>query len=140
MMFLCPESSPNAVRLKWCRGGIPRYAQSDLADFPHDRATDGPVRVAGDSPLASLKPEVRNGLLVLEGRLNAAKGVSIQTRHLVILPREHHVSKLVIREAHRAVGHDGRDGRDHTLWRAREKYCAIGAVREVRKMLRACTV
>ena len=95
------------------------------------------MRVARDSPLASLKPEVRNGLLVVGGRLHAAKGLSMQARHPVILPREHHVSKLVIREAHRAVGHEGRD---HTLWRVREKYWVIGAAREIRKMLRACTV
>ena len=116
---------------------ILRYAQSDLADFPHDRARDGPVRVARNSPLASLKPEVRDGLLVVGGRLNAAKELSMQARHPVILPREHHVSKLVIREAHRAVGHEGRE---HTLWRLREKYWVIGAGREIRKMLRVCTV
>ncbi|XP_043203646.1 uncharacterized protein LOC122371409 [Amphibalanus amphitrite] len=116
---------------------ILRYAQSGMADLPRDLSTDGPVRVAKTSPLAALRPHIRDGLLVVGGRLDAAEGISMRARHPVILPREHHVSKLVIREAHRAVGHEGRD---HTLWRVRDKYWVIGAGREIRKMLRGCTV
>ena len=80
---------------------------------------------------------MKDGLLVVGGRLDASPSISERAKHPVIVPRGHHVSKLLMREAHHAVGHQGRD---HTLWRLRERFWVIGAGVDVRKMVKSCVV
>ena len=98
---------------------------------------EGPVDVSRGSPLAKLRPVLKNGLLVVGGRLSRSDSVPLIAKHPVILPRRHHVTRLVIREAHAAVGHEGRD---HTFWRLRERFWVIGAGPEIRRLIRSCVV
>ena len=114
-----------------------RRVQRDLPDFPGDSRDDGPVHVRRGSPLLKLRPVFRDGLLVVGGRLGRSDCLSVSAKHPVILPRGHHVTRLVIREAHAAVGHEGRD---HTFWKLRENYWVIGAGPEIRRMIRSCVV
>ena len=116
---------------------ILRHAQTSLVECPGGRAPDGPVHVRKASQLASLRPLMRDGLLVVGGRLGSSPSLSDRSKHPVIIPRHHHVARLLIREAHISVGHQGRD---HTLWRLRERYWVIGAGSDVRKMIKACVV
>ena len=75
-----------------------------------------------------------DGLLVVGGRLTRFDCISDETKQPVILPRANHVTKLVIREVHESLGHEGRD---HTFWKLRQRFWVIGAP-EIRKMLRSC--
>ena len=111
--------------------------QRDLPEFPLDVCDDGPVNVKRGSPLAKLRPVLSNGLLVVGGRLGRSDCVSVSAMHPVILPRRHPVTRLVIREAHAAVGHQGRE---HTFWRLRERFWVLGAGPEVRRLIRSCVV
>ena len=105
-----------------------------MPDFPAGQL-DGFVEVKRDSPLVHLRPLMIDGLLVVGGRLDASPSMLNRAKHPVIVPRRHHVARLLLREAHLAVGHQGRD---HTLWKLRERYWVMGAGMDVRKMVRSC--
>ena len=112
-----------------------RYVQSGLAEYPGESCDDGPIEVRRSSPLSKLHPQMRNGLLVVGGRLDRSQSIYQGEKHPVILPRKHHVTRLVIREAHERVGHEGRD---HTFWEVRRRFWVIGAGAEVRSLVRSC--
>ena len=126
------------LRLSDLRGAeyvLLRYVQRTLPELPRGDCEDGPVMVKKGSPLSKIRPHMINGLLVVGGRIGRSACVSEETKHPVILPRRHHVTELVLREAHESVGHEGRD---HTFWRLRQKYWVVGAGPEIRKMIRSC--
>ena len=112
-----------------------RHVQrSSLSEFPCGDA-EGPVLVSRASALSKLRPTMLEGLLVVGGRLSRSDCVSEETKYPVILPRRHHVTRLIIRDAHERVGHEGRD---HTFWEVRQRYWVVGAGPEIRKMIRSC--
>ena len=113
---------------------IIRFVQKSMPEFPRERC-DGDIKVVRRSPLEKLHPRMENGVMVVGGRLNRSACVSEAEKHPVILPRRHHVTQLLIREAHESVGHQGRD---HTFWKLREKYWIVGAGPEVRRLIRSC--
>ena len=114
--------------------GIVSFVQKSSAEFP-SLDTEGPVKVRRGDPLAELRPSVRNGVLVVEGRLGESHSIPESAKRPMLLPRKRHVSRLLIRRAHLSVGHQGRD---HTFWKLREQYWILGAGSEIRKMLRSC--
>ena len=122
--------------LEKAEGAILRHVQSDMPEFPSGQL-DGPVEVKRDSQLVRLRPMMRGGLLVVGDRLSleASPSMSARAKHPVIVPRKHHVARLLMREAHLAVRHQGRD---HTLWKLRKRYWVMGAGADVRKMVRSC--
>ena len=131
------ETSLTLTDLRVAERAILRHVQKGLLEFPGDLCDDGPVDVKRGSPLAKLRPEMRDGLLVVGGRLGRSDCLSVIAKHPVILPRKHHVTRLVIREAHAEVGHGGRD---HTFWRLRERFWVLGAGPEIRKLIRSCVI
>ncbi|XP_043206534.1 uncharacterized protein LOC122372920 isoform X2 [Amphibalanus amphitrite] len=114
-----------------------RYAQCAMPEYPGGLVADGPLVVKKGSSLSSLAPQMSDGLLVVGGRLSSSPSLSERSKHPVILPRRHHVARLLLRDAHVAAGHQGRD---HTLWKLRERYWIVGASSDVRKMIRSCVV
>ena len=114
-----------------------RFAQSALPEYPGGLVADGPLVVKKGSSLSSLAPQMSDGLLVVGGRLSSSPSLSDRSQHPVIVPRRHPVARLLLREAHVAAGHQGRD---HTLWKLRERYWIVGASSDVRKMIRSCVV
>ena len=111
-----------------------RFVQtSSFPELYHDGK--GMVTVPRGSPLSRLNVVARgNGLLAVGGRLSRCP-VSHDFKHPVLLPRDHHVSQLVIRQAHEKVGHQGRE---HTLWKVRERFWILGGGSAVRSLLRSC--
>ena len=77
---------------------------------------------------------MKDGILVVVGRLSRSASLSETEKYPVILPRDCHVSQLVIREAHESVGHQGRE---HTFWQVRRRYWVIGAGPLVRELIRS---
>ena len=80
---------------------------------------------------------MKDDILVVGGRLDASPSLSEKAKHPAIIPRGHHVAKLMMREAHLAVGHQGRD---HTLWKLRERFWVLGAGADVKKLVKSCVV
>ena len=56
--------------------------------------------------LLKLNPRVFEGILRVGGRLQQSKQ-SFDVQHPIVLPSFHHVTKLIVEDPHRAVGHSG---------------------------------
>lgn len=86
------------------------------------------------SSLLKLDPFLRNGLLCVGGRLAQAR-VSTKAEDQIILPKNSHVSSLVVDHYHKLTGHSGRQ---HVLSLIRQKYWVVKANSTVRKVLTNC--
>lgn len=51
---------------------------------------------------------LNDGLVLVGGRLQHAS-VEEETKHPIILPKTHHIVKLIVRHLHEASGHSGRE-------------------------------
>ena len=96
----------------------------------------GGKHVKTSSSLSKLDPLLHDGCLRVGGRMNRTDA-GFNVKHPVILPREGHIPKLIIEDAHRRVGHQGRE---HVLAELRERYWIIKGSSTVRKVLRDCLV
>ena len=94
----------------------------------------GSKHVRRSSPLFKLDPVLRNGLLCVGGRLSWAR-ISLDAKHQIILPKNDHVSNLIINHYHTLSGHSGRQ---HVLSLLRQRYWVIKANSAVRKILTKC--
>ena len=79
---------------------------------------------------------MEDGILRVGGRLERAS-VSYNARHLVILPRFSPLSALSVREAHKAVGHLGKNS---VLAHLRKEYWIIGANSLINQVVSSCVV
>ena len=77
---------------------------------------------------------MRDGLLRVGGRLTRAH-ISSDAKHQIIIPKDSHVSNLIIDHYHKLSGHSGRQ---HVLSMIRQKYWIIKANSAVRRVLRGC--
>ena len=76
------------------------------------------------------------GLLRVDGRLRLADDLSYNTKHPILLPKDHAVTRLVVTDTHERIGHGS--GVDHTLTELRARFWIIKGRREVRNILEAC--
>ena len=90
-------------------------------------------QVKRTSSLVKLDPFFRNGPLCIVGRLAQAR-MSSEGEHLIILPKNSHVTSLVIDHYQNLSGHSGR----HVLTLIRQKYWVVKANSTVRKVLKNC--
>ena len=99
--------------------------KSEISSLPELRKSD---------PLRKLRPILFQGLLRVGGRLrNADEDFGV--KHPIILPSSHHVTRLLIENHHRAMGHSGMT----ITWTSlRQKYWVIKGAEAVRKVLGKC--
>ena len=90
--------------------------------------------VKKSSSLRSLDPILVDGLIRIGGRLSLAS-TSFESKHQIILPKNDHVTNLVIESFHLVSGHSGRE---HVISLAREKFWIINASSVVRRVLSKC--
>lgn len=74
--------------------------------------------VKTSSHLVKLSPFLQNGRIRVGGRLNKS-AMPFETKHPIILPNYHHVTRLIIRYIHEIIGHSGRN---HTLASLRQRF------------------
>ena len=84
--------------------------------------------------LRKLCPELRNGLIVVGGRLQLAN-ISEESKHPIILPKGHAVTETIVRHVHHANGHTGIS---QTLVALRDKYWVLNGGATVKAILRKC--
>ena len=60
------------------------------------------------SHLYKLDPILIDGLLHIDGRLRKAS-LPIKSKHQIIIPKEDHVTRVIIDDYHKACGHSGRE-------------------------------
>ena len=87
-----------------------------------------------NSAIQRLDPFLENGILRVGGRLRCAD-LPHETKHPAILPWKSHVTTLLIRHAHKRLGHAGRG---HVISNLREKYWIIKVNTAVRHVISKC--
>ena len=84
--------------------------------------------------LLKLNPRVFEGILRVGGRLQQSKQ-QFDVQHPIVLPSSHHVTKLIVEDSHRAVGHSG----PSITWTSlRQRFWIIRGASTVRKILGNC--
>ena len=73
------------------------------------------------SPLHKLCPVLIDGILQVRGRLGNAQ-TSEEAKRLIILPKKHHVTDIIIRKYHEELAHAGRA---HVLTSIRQKFWIV---------------
>ncbi|XP_078355671.1 uncharacterized protein LOC144640376 [Oculina patagonica] len=76
------------------------------------------------------------GLLRMDGRLRFADHLPYDTRHPILLPKDHAVTRLVIVDAHERLGHG--TGVEHVLTELRSRFWIVKGRRMVRNVIEAC--
>ena len=77
-----------------------------------------------------------DGLLRMDGRLRFADELPYNTRHPILLPKDHPVTKLVIVDAHERLGHGV--GVEQVLTELRSRFWIVKGRRMVRNVTEAC--
>ena len=100
--------------------------------IPSQRPKGGSVQKG--SSIFGLDPVLVDGILTVGGRLHHAS-LPEDAKHQIILPKDHHVTNLIVWHYHFASGHSGRD---HLPSLLRSKFWVIRANSVVRKLLANC--
>ncbi|XP_068749394.1 uncharacterized protein [Montipora capricornis] len=98
------------------------------------RETANQNNLKKNSSIYKLDPVLENGLLRVGGRLEHAP-IENDAKHPIILPKRHHVTKLIIEYFHRASAHSGIE---YTLSLIRQRYWILGARSNVRNIINTC--
>lgn len=86
------------------------------------------------SSILKLDPMLGDALIRVGGRLRRAP-INSDAKHPVILPKNHHVVKLIVKYYHHMSGHSGLE---YTLSLARQRFWIIKARPTVRRILNEC--
>nr|XP_033189843.1 uncharacterized protein LOC117156692 [Bombus vancouverensis nearcticus]XP_033191415.1 uncharacterized protein LOC117157482 [Bombus vancouverensis nearcticus] len=98
------------------------------------RATSPPSK---SNRLISLSPFLdAEGIIRVGGRL-AHSGLRYEQKHLAVLPPQHHLTNLIIRETHIRQGHSGVQGTLHVV---RQAYWPINGRVAVKAAIRKCVI
>jgi hypothetical protein len=138
------ERVPNltVAELRNAELNIVRYVQSTsfpgvikiLGSQPAKIGTDQ-KKTLKDSSLQKLNPELKDGTLVVGGRLKHA-GMNDEAKHPIILPYTHRVTDLVIEQVHIEVRHMGQES--SVLSALREHYWILKGRSAVRQVISRC--
>ena len=144
-----------ALCLRFCKNANPHCAKSTglLTTSELDEALDYWIKIAQSeqfshelsalsknmelprhSRIRSLTPVLENGVLRVGGRI-ANADIPYESKHQVILPKEHAISKLLVQEAHARMGHCGIE---QTVAHLRSKYWIINVRSISRSLVRSC--
>ena len=77
-----------------------------------------------------------DGLLRMDGRLRFADELPYSTRHPILLPKDHPVTRLIVVDAHKRLGHGA--GVEQVLTELRSCFCIVKGRRLVRSVTEAC--
>ena len=90
-----------------------------------------------EGSLTQLNPKSDgDGLLRMDGRLRFADELPYDTRHPILLPKDHPVTGLVIVDAHERLGHGA--GVEQVLTELRSRFWIVKGRRMVRSITEAC--
>ena len=105
--------------------------QSSYPEELHDIASKGCV--SRSSRILKLSPMIADGILVVGGRLLHS---ALSCKRPPILPRDHPISRLIVRECHRA----SHVGTEWTWSNLRMRYWIVGARNVIKQVRRQCMV
>ena len=91
-------------------------------------------RISRKSTIYRLDPVLEDGVLRVGGRLRRAS-MPEETKRPMILPKDLHVSTLIIQHIHQQLGHGGRN---HVLSQLRKRFWIVNANSAARKIISKC--
>ena len=97
-------------------------------------ASNGVPHVKKNSCLRRLDPVLIDGLLRVGGRLDLASE-PFDSKHQIILPKNDHVSNLLVEHYHQISGHSGKE---YVLSLLRERFWIVKAGSAVKRVLSRC--
>ena len=77
-----------------------------------------------------------NGLLRVNGRLRLADKIPYDTKHPIVLPKDHYLTRLIILDVHEALGYGS--GIEHRLTQLRVRFWMVKGRRYVRAVVTSC--
>ena len=106
--------------------------------FPVEMATleTSPFRVQKNSKISRLDPILDGGIIRVGGRLHRS-AMPVEAKHPCILPKDAHVSSLILRHIHE---HSGHSGRNYMLSELRKKFWVVKGNSAARKVISRCVV
>ncbi len=104
--------------------------KEDLATLKERR------RVKKSSSLHRLNPGLQDGVIRVGGRLSRA-AMPDDSKQQAILPKDSHITKLVLRHIHDVTAHAGRN---HMLAQLRQRFWIPGASGAIRNFLSKCVI
>ncbi|KAL0151450.1 hypothetical protein M9458_053236 [Cirrhinus mrigala] len=124
---LTPENLDEAEK------SIIRYDQQRFFDPELTLLRKG-KHIKSDSSIHKLDPILDEGILMIGGRLSKA-ALPVSLKNPIILPKDSHVSKLILRDIHQRVGHSGRS---HMLSKLKQRFWLPSANSSARKIIKSC--
>ena len=115
---------------------IIRKVQSEI--FPEEyKALKSKKAISPKSPLIKLSPRIdENGIIRMDDRLTNADHLPYDVKHPIILPRGHHVTKLIVKHYHEKANHVG--GVNFILAQLSQRFWIIAAREEIRSWENEC--
>ena len=90
-----------------------------------------------DSTLLRLNPKKDDdGLLRMDGRLRLAEELPYDTKHPILLPKKHAVTRLIVMDVHEKAGHGM--GVEYVLTQLRSRFWVIKGRKIVRSIIETC--
>ena len=115
--------------------GSPDDFEAILVKLNNNNNTEASRRINELKSLRSLRPCVgHDGLLRVEGRLENSE-LPVDTKHPIILPGRHALTRLVVLSEHSNAGHAGLL---YTLMKIRQRFWVIHGVSSVKRYLGDC--
>ena len=111
-----------------------KFFPKELKQLSKYGQSDRTKSVNKSSSISRLDPILKNGLLLVGGRLRHTT-IQAEARNPIILPKKSHVVDLIVRNCHEVFGHVGRE---HVLSLLREKFWLVKGRATVRRVLNAC--
>lgn len=124
---LTPENLDEAEK------SIIRYEQQRYFDLELTLLREGKPIKPGSS-IYKLDPIIDEGILRIGGRLSKA-AMRVSLKNPMILPKDSHISKLILRDIHQRVGHSGRN---HMLSQLGQRFWLPSANSSARKIIKSC--
>lgn len=112
--------------------------QAQFEAFPEEyKALKNSKPITPKSPLVKLSPRIDdNGIIRLEGRLMFAEYLPHDVKFPIILPRGHHVTKLIVKHYHDMANHSA--GTNFILSQVSQRFWVIAAREEIRSWEKEC--
>ncbi|KAL2083621.1 hypothetical protein ACEWY4_021394 [Coilia grayii] len=128
------KQSVTVEDLKMAERAILLYVQKQC--FPEEigMLQKGASCVKKQSNIYRLDPVLDDGILRVGGRLSRTS-MPEERKHPAILPKNHHVSTLILRHIHAQTGHGGRN---HILSQVQKQYWIINGNSAARKVVSHC--
>ena len=131
------ELSPAEVR----EAEVDIISRTQMTAFceEYKKILQGKPLKGGKTKLAELNPKVdAEGILRMDGRLSKEEDLPWETRNPTILPKQNHVTDLIIAEAHEESDHGA--GCNQLLATLRRKYWILASRDQIKSILHRCMV